>query len=932
LRTKQEPDIKVEKKLDKPLHDLINAIRFLECVSAKVHGCLSEAEIYKTIIDEFAKSKRYTVSIFLLSDDDSEIRFAETSLPPALVKVGEKAVGVQSYKDYSFQLLRSSFFSQVVREGKIIEASFADVISELLPRQTATLLPSVIGYVKRSGVLAPLRRHDKIIGVLVVDSLELSSYLIPSVRNFATHISTALELVGECAERERAQEALRRSEERFCNIVENANDCIVFLDMSGKICEINRRAIEVFGGSKDELLGKHFADVSGLSSRDLPRLLTAFQKALTGEAVTLSLTFRNKKNQEILLEGMGSFVRTNSGPLGIIIIARDVTERQRMEEDLAQERDLLHILLDNIPDGIYFKDDKSCFTRINREQAQRIQVDDPEAAIGKTDFDFFPEHFAKEAYEDEQRILKSGQPLIGKIEKVTLKDGRIRWASATKVPIRERSGQITGLVGISRDITEHKNAEELLRENEEKYRSLVENSIDGIAIVQGDEIRFVNWAVLEMFGCQNADEMVGHKVTEFTAPESQNLILERGYARERGENVPNRYEFKALRKNGTAFNAEISVSRIFHQGHFARQCIIRDVTERKKAEQELRDSEERYRRLFEQSPIGIGIGTIEGTIVDMNPAMQAITGYSREDIGKVNVIDAYSNPEQRKKLLESLKQYGHAQDFLVRKRRKDGILYDALLYVSQINIDGKVFLQTMCQDVTEKKKIEKDVKSRLMKFRLEDGNIYLAREIVPALSVEAFKDLLRVGYHGLVISRTPKEEFQETVEGAFEYLWLAERPLENTLNTGVEGVKRFVERQPSRTVVLFDRVDYLVSRNGFSKILFLVQSLREIAYLSGNIIILSIDPATIGSYELKLLEKETRQILPRFISRFPEDMLEILRFVFKQNNLGIKPNYTDVKQEVGVSKPTAIKRIRHLIATGYVSDSLKGRSKVLELT
>jgi len=141
-----------------------------------------------------------------------------------------------------------------------------------------------------------------------------------------------------------------------------------------------------------------------------------------------------------------------------------------------------------------------------------------------------------------------------------------------------------------------------------------------------------------------------------------------------------------------------------------------------------------------------------------------------------------------------------------------------------------------------------------------------------------------------------------------------------------------VERQPSRTVVLFDRVDYLVSRNGFSKILFLVQSLREIAYLSGNIIILSIDPATIGSYELKLLEKETRQILPRFISRFPEDMLEILRFVFKQNNLGIKPNYTDVKQEVGVSKPTAIKRIRHLIATGYVSDSLKGRSKVLELT
>ncbi len=867
-----------------------------------------------------------------MSDDDSEIRFAETSLPPALVKIGEKAVGIQSYKDYSFHLSRSSFFSQVVREGKIIEASFADVIGELLPRQIAALLPSVIGYVKRSGILAPLRRHGKIIGVLVVDSIELSSHLIPSVRNFVAHISTALELVGERAERERAQEALRRSEERFHSIVENANDCIVFLDMSGKICEINRRTIEVFGGSKDELLGKHFADVSGLSPRDLPRLLTAYQKALTGEVVAPSLSFRNKKNQEIFLEGMGSLIRTNGGPLGIIIIARDVTERQRMEEDLARERDLLHTLLDNIPDGIYFKDNKSCFTRINRAQAQRIRVDDPEAAVGKTDFDFLPEHFAKEAYEDEQRILKSGQPLVGKVEKLTLKDGRIRWFSATKVPIRDRNGQITGLVGISRDITEHKNAEELLRENEEKYRSLVENSIDGIAIVQGNEILFVNRAVVEMFGRQNLDEMVGHNITEFVAPESRNLILERGYARERGENVPNRYEFKALRKNGTAFDAEISVSRIVHQGHFALQGIIRDITERKKAEQELRDSEERYRRLFEQSPIGIGIATIDGTIVDMNPVMQEITGFSREDIGKANVINTYVNLKQREKLLESVKKYGHAIDFSVRLKRKNGTLYDALLSVSQINIGGIVYLQTIKQDITERKKVEKEMKSRLMKFRLEDGNIYLAREIVPALSIEAFKDLLRVGYHGLVISRTPKEEFQETVESTFEYLWLTERPLENTLYTGLKEVERFVERQPSRTVVLFDRVDYLVSRNGFSKILFLVQHLREVAYLSGNIIILSIDPATIGSYELKLLEKETRQILPRFISRIPEDMLEILRFICKQNNLGIKPNYTDVKQEVGVSKPTAIKRIRHLIATGYVLDSLKGRSKVLELT
>ncbi len=132
----------------------------------------------------------------------------------------------------------------------------------------------------------------------------------------------------------------------------------------------------------------------------------------------------------------------------------------RAEEALAHERDLLHALMDNVPDTIYFKDAASRFMRINTAQAQVLGLNDPQKAIGKMDLDFFTTEHARDAYLDEQKIVQSGQPLIAKVEKIRRADGEFRWVSATKVPIRDKEGEVSGIVGISRDITEQKRAEE----------------------------------------------------------------------------------------------------------------------------------------------------------------------------------------------------------------------------------------------------------------------------------------------------------------------------------------------------------------------------------------------------------------------------------------------------------------------------------------
>lgn len=141
-------------------------------------------------------------------------------------------------------------------------------------------------------------------------------------------------------------------------------------------------------------------------------------------------------------------------------------ERHRGHQALDHERYLLHALMDNLPDPIYFKDRLSRFLRNNRAHLKFFGLTDPEQAIGKTDFDFFGNEHARQAYEDEQEMIRTGQGM-SKEEKETWPDGRVTWALSTKMPLRNPRGEIVGTFGISHDITDQKRAEEVLRKGKE---------------------------------------------------------------------------------------------------------------------------------------------------------------------------------------------------------------------------------------------------------------------------------------------------------------------------------------------------------------------------------------------------------------------------------------------------------------------------------
>src|SRR6266567_3459633 len=153
----------------------------------------------------------------------------------------------------------------------------------------------------------------------------------------------------------------------------------------------------------------------------------------------------------------------------------NVAAQYRMQRLEDIENDLLQAFLEHIPDDVYFKDRDSRFLRISRSLATRFGLSDASSAIGKTDADMFSSEHAKQAFADEQEIISTGRAMVGKEEKETWPDGRQTWAFTTKVPLRDKTGRIIGTMGISRDITERKKAEQDLNEYKARLEELVQS-------------------------------------------------------------------------------------------------------------------------------------------------------------------------------------------------------------------------------------------------------------------------------------------------------------------------------------------------------------------------------------------------------------------------------------------------------------------------
>ena len=370
------------------------------------------------------------------------------------------------------------------------------------------------------------------------------------------------------------------------------------------------------------------------------------------------------------------------------------------------QHDYLPTLVNLLHSLVYVKDLKSEFLFANDSCARFMGVTSCNELIGKTDLDFYPPDIASRFIIEEMEVLK-GIPMINKEDIRHLPGGQNQFFLTSKVPLHDRNGNIIGLVGNSQDITDLKNKENALRESEEWFRNLFEQSGDGIFYSTFDgRILSVNSAFAQMHG-YTIDEILNMNIEDLDCADIKQLFPERSERMHQGEKL--KFEVEHFHKDGHKIPMEVTTGKIIVGATPYIMASIRDISARKQAEEALRISEEKFSKAFLSSPDSITITSIRtGELIEVNNGFEDMFGFLRsEAIGHTTTeLRIFAKPGAREKFIKEVTLNGNVRNLELEGCRKNGEHFIGLLSAEIINISGERCIVTIVRNITESKLLE----------------------------------------------------------------------------------------------------------------------------------------------------------------------------------------------------------------------------------
>jgi PAS domain S-box-containing protein len=709
-----------------------------------VQRARTPAEVYRTVGEEVVRLG-FNAVVFSLTPDRASLTISHTTFEPTLLEAAVKLTGL-SLQDYRMPLVPGGFYQRIMAEGQAIftdRKRTAEIIVEGLPGPLGPLASRLAALLRmEQGIAARLTVGGEKHGVLLITGTGLTEAEVPAVTAFASQTAVRLENA-------RVEEALRKSEEKYRTLYESSVDGIISTDMNGQILDVNQAYLDMLGYSKDELRSLTHQQLTPRKWHESEADIVKNQILARGYSDEYEKEYIRKDGTAFPISIRVWLVKNEQGPpVEMWGIVRDITAHKRAEEELRRSEERYRAFTVATAQVVWITNaggevvvDLPSWRELTGQSEEAIKGWRWIEAIHPDDRERVAQVWAKAVeakgpYESEFRVRKY--------------DGSYRLFFARGIPVLEADGSIREWVGTCTDITERKRAEaelkkhrehlgELveertaklkrtnealeaeiterkqgaaaLRESEAKYHALFQASADGILVADLETRMFsyANPAACRLLGYSEA-ELTTMGVADIHSKDDLPWVVAEFEAQARGDKTL-AAGLPFLRKDGAIVYADVSAVGMSVDGRVCIAGFLRDITERKRAEQALREAEEQFRSLFVSTPLPTFLWDLETLqYLEVNDAAVCHSGYSRDELLRMRVTDllppeaAPSVLSQMQVLRTQSRDRGQG-----RHRLKDGRVVDVEVDAHALHFRGRRAVLGIIQDITERKRAEAEI-------------------------------------------------------------------------------------------------------------------------------------------------------------------------------------------------------------------------------